>query len=76
MNISGLAPIIGMNIGEAPPETGNNLYLAPRVPGPRRLLLDMLKQDPSMAEILKKLKLKGEIDNGSMGPDYAEQGQR
>ena len=73
MNISGLAPLLGMSIGEAPPETESELYLAPRVPGPRRLLMDMLRQDPAMAEMLKKFKMKGEIDNGSMGPDYAQQ---
>lgn len=73
MKIAGLAPLQGYVIGEEPePVADDGFSLVPRTKGPKRLLLDMLRQDPEMAELLKKLKMKGSID-GSMGTDYVDE---
>lgn len=73
MNISPLATIASMNIGSEQEELPEGYGLVPKVMGPRRLLMNMLRQDPNMAEMLKKIRLGGQTD-GSMEPDYNQQG--
>ena len=69
----GLAPILGMQLGTQPgPSEGYELVQ--KVKGPRRLLMDILRQDPEMEEMLKKLRLKGSDNATSMESDYGPQG--
>jgi hypothetical protein len=50
----------------------SSISLVPKTIGPRRLLMNILKQDPAMNEVLKKLRMKGNFD-GSMGASDFEQ---
>lgn len=69
----GLAPLMGMQLGTQPGPT-EGFELVQKVKGPRRLLMDILRQDPEMEEMLKKLRLRGGSDATSMEPDYSSQG--
>ncbi len=64
--------IMGMRLGEEPEQT-DGFSLEQKVKGPRRLLADLLRQDPAMAELLKNMRLKGNI-NGSMDGNVDESG--
>lgn len=69
----GLAPLMGMQLGTQPgPQEG--FELVQKVKGPRRLLMDILRQDPEMEEMLKKLRLKGGSNATSMESDYGSEG--
>jgi hypothetical protein len=74
MNLQGLGPLAGLALSrdqQEPPD----FQLVQKTQGPRRLLMDILRQDPQMAEMLKKLRMKGGYDATSMESDYDQQGQ-
>jgi hypothetical protein len=70
INVGGIGSLGNLAFGneELPEEEGMNLQ--PRTKGPRRLLMDLLRQDPAFLEIMKASKLKGVSNDGSMD-DYS-----
>jgi hypothetical protein len=72
INLQGLSGLGSLAIGQEEPDV-DEFSLVPKVKGPKRLLMDLLRQDPAMAEFFKKNKLKGDMGNGSMEPDYYQQ---
>lgn len=72
--INGLAPLLGLQIGrEEEPQDG--FSLVPKVTGPRKLMMNILRQDPQMQELLKKLRMKGDGYASSVEPDNGFESQ-
>jgi hypothetical protein len=67
--IQGLGPLAGLALDNAQASPDEGFSLVPKVKGPRRLLMDILRQDPEMEEMLKKLRMKGGSDATSMESD-------
>lgn len=56
--LMGIAPLTGMMLNQGDIETDDGSFtLQPKKKGPRRLLADLLRTDPQMAEMLKKMRL-------------------
>jgi hypothetical protein len=55
--------LAGMQLGEDE-EEAQGFQLLPKIKGPRRLLMDILREDPETAEMLKKMRLQGDMNDG------------
>ena len=56
--LQGMAPLAGMALGVQPQEEGfEGFTLQAKKKGPRRLLADLLRTDPQMAEMMKTMRL-------------------
>ena len=71
MNVlQGMAPLAGMALGESQIESEYDPFtLQPKKKGPRRLLADLLRTDPQMAELMKTMRL------GQDGQEYEDNRQ-
>jgi hypothetical protein len=60
---SPIPALAGMQLGEED-QGADGFQLLPKVKGPRRLLMDILREDPEMAEMLKKMRMTGDNQGG------------